>query len=184
MERRGSPSPSLDNIEPAFVAFGYSECLGSFLTFGMFKLARQSGVLPEALFAIFDHVMEEEARHIVFFVNWVAYRLASQGQGAAVFRATRALWYYGKALRELLRAIREADKGGESFVATGANAVIDEFTPVLVLSACLEEHTRRMRSFDSRLLQPQFMPTMADMTLRGLKLLPRRQSRIAKGSYR
>lgn len=167
-----------DNIEPAFIAFGYTECLDSFLTFGMFKLARQSGFFPEVLFTIFDHVMEEEARHIVFFVNWMAYVQARRGRVAGALRGLPALWYYGRALGDLFRAIRQADKSDESFVATGGRSFVDDLTPATVLSACLEENARRMSYFDHRLQQPQFMPRLARVALRSLNLLPRRKSQV------
>jgi hypothetical protein len=183
-ERPVAPPPGPDTIERTFIAFGYGECLDSFLAFGLFKRARQSRFFPEPLFTIFDRVMEEEARHIVFFVNWVTYQLTCQGRGAALFRAAHSSWYYGRALRKLWRAIRSPDKRGEGFVATGAGAFIDELTPAQVLSACLEENTRRMRGFDSVLLQPRFMPTVATITLRSLKLLPWRQPSLTTETYR
>lgn len=182
-ERPVEPLPSAETIEPAFMSFGYGECLDSFLAFGMFKLARQSGFLPESLFSIFDLVMEEEARHIMFFVNWIAYQSASQGRGATVFRVPRALWYYGKALHKLRRAMRAGDVGGEGFVATGASTFIEHLTPELVLSACLAENHRRMSRFDKALLQPRFVPTLATIALRSLKLLPWNRSRTANEPY-
>ena len=57
------------DIEKAFIDFGFGECLDSFLGFGAFKFARQAGFLPESMFEIFDTLMFEETRHIVFFVN-------------------------------------------------------------------------------------------------------------------
>ena len=54
------------DIETAFIDFGYGECLDSFLGFGVFKIARQSGFLPEEMFSIFEVLMHEETRHIVF----------------------------------------------------------------------------------------------------------------------
>ena len=42
------------DIETAFKDFGFGECVDSFLGFGVFKIARQSGFLPEAMFEIFD----------------------------------------------------------------------------------------------------------------------------------
>lgn len=159
-------------IESAFVTFGYTECLDAFLTFGLFQLVRQSGLFPESLFTLFDCVMEEEARHIVFFINWVAYLQANRGRIASTLRAAHALWYYSRALRDLARVIGEGDKGGENFVATGASSFIENLTPTMVLSACLEENARRMRSFDARLLQPRFMPALARVGLRVLQFRP------------
>src|SRR5205823_5816298 len=66
--------PMHGDLHHAFSDFGYGECLDSFLGFGVFKIARRSEFLPEPLFEIFDMLIREETRHIVFFVNWAAWQ--------------------------------------------------------------------------------------------------------------
>ena len=68
-----------DNVETRFKDFGFGECMDSFLGFGVFKIAMQSEFLPKEMFTIFETLMYEETRHIVFFVNWMAYTQARKG---------------------------------------------------------------------------------------------------------
>ncbi|MBV9389558.1 MAG: ferritin-like domain-containing protein [Chroococcidiopsidaceae cyanobacterium CP_BM_ER_R8_30] len=171
-----SPAELPENIEQAFIDFGYGECLDAFLGFGLFKIARQSGFLPESMFRIFDLLLHEELRHIVFFVNWVAYMQASRGRGARIFRAAHSLLYYGRAAQRLLDTVsHSADSKGKDFSATEASVFLDGFSLEMLLTECLQENARRMSCFDRRLLQPRLLPILAQITLSGLKLLPKRQ---------
>lgn len=172
---KGKPlKPIPHNIEPAFIEFGYGECIDSFLGFGLFKIARQSNFLPEPMFDIFDLLLQEEARHIVFFVNWIAYLQTSRGRGAKLFRAASSLWEYGKATQQLMSVINDgATVNGDDFAITEASVFVDDFSIEKLVSECLSENRRRMSSFDERLLKPQLLPILARIALSGLQLFSR-----------
>ena len=166
----------------AFIDFGFEECLDSFGAFGLFKLAREHLLVPEALFDIFDRVMQEEANHIVFFLNWFAYRQANGGLMARAGRHLKALKHYLRALRKLAGLARSDDTPeGKDFILSGAEAFVDNLTPARVLAACLEENTRRLAGCDRRLLVPQLAPTLARLALVVLNRLPHRRRRDESG---
>ncbi len=172
------PEPVLpSNIKTAFIDFGFGECLDSFLAFGIFGIARTAGYFPEGLFDIFDPILEEEARHIMFFVNWVTYQEMNSGVMANSLRSVKTMWHYGRALQCKVKAFSgSVEDQNEGFTATGASAFIDNLTPELFLSTCLKENNRRLSVFDKQLLQPQLMPTLAKIALRIFRLMPQRQS--------
>jgi len=160
------------DIETAFKDFGFGECMDSFLGFGAFKIAREDGFLPEAMFEIFDALMYEETRHIVFFVNWMAYRHIQQGRGAGWRRGAASLRFYSRALRRMLRTARSATRAsdGKEFVATEASSFLKDFTVRRFLEECCAENVRRMSVFDEALLRPTLLPRLADMALASLRL--------------
>jgi hypothetical protein len=163
------------DVLEAFIDFGFEECLDSFGAFGLFKLAREHLVMPAALFDIFDRVMQEEATHIVFFLNWFAYRQANAGAIPWAFRHPKALKHYLRALRKLAGlAFSDDTAEGKDFIISGAEAFVDNLTPAAVLAACLEENTRRLAGFDPRLLIPRLAPRLARLALGVLSRLPRR----------
>ncbi|HXQ51771.1 MAG TPA: hypothetical protein VN802_11805 [Stellaceae bacterium] len=160
------------DIETAFKDFGFGECVDSFLGFGVFKIALQSGFLPESMFRIFDTLMYEETRHIVFFVNWMAYRQVQRGLGARWIRGLTSLRYYIRALKRLVGTARRGAElqDGKNFSATQASMFLDGFTFRRFIEDCYGENRRRMTAFGDGLLRPSFLPALADMALSSLRL--------------
>jgi hypothetical protein len=165
------------NIETAFIDFGFGECMDSFLGFGAFKTARQSEFLPEAMFEIFDVLMYEETRHIVFFINYMAWREVQRGRGAAPLRALTSAWYYARAARRLLGMVRRGKdtNDGRDFAVTEANMFLEGFSFRQFVEDCYRENARRMSAFDPGLLQPRLLPAIADKAVAGLRLWERRR---------
>jgi len=170
------PEEVVRNPLKEFIHFGFEECLDSFGAFGLFKLARDSKLLPEPIFDIFENVMREESEHIVFFINWFAHHQAQQGRGLGWLRHPRALWHYGYAVTQLASLMGDDDGDeGADFIATGAQAFVDDLSPGLVIEACLSENERRLSHFDRRLLVPRFVPALASIAGAALRLVPRRR---------
>jgi hypothetical protein len=164
--------PISPDLHCAFADFGYGECLDSFLGFGVFKIARRSGFLPESLFEIFDRLIHEETRHIVFFINWMAWQQVTIGRGAQWLRGATAAWYYGRAIGRLLGTVRRGRRAndGRDFSATQASVFLDGFTFRNFVEECYAEHARRMEEFDPDLLRPRFLPKLAAIALAGWRL--------------
>lgn len=178
IELEAIPAATLpENIAAEFAHFGFEECLDSFFAFGLFGIAREAAILPEQLFAIFDPILDEEARHIVFFVNWFTYTQIHRGQGFLPLRATKTLWHYSQALRNLIAAFGSADQNGAGFTAKGASSLSLDLTPEKFLATCLRENQRRMSKFDPHLLRPMLLPRLCSIALHTWRLLPKRPSK-------
>jgi hypothetical protein len=169
-ERPSAQLPA--NPEQAFVDIGYGECIDSFFAFGLFEVARQSGFVPKPLLDVVEPIVAEEARHIVFFVNWEAYQRYHRRRGLAPLRGLRAIRYYGRAVRRRLGAFRSSD--GEGFTMSASSSITVDFTPKTFLRLCLRENDRRLGEFDSGLLRPRFVPALANLTVRSLSPFSRR----------
>jgi hypothetical protein len=155
----------------AFIDFGYNECVDSFAGFGIFRMACDARILPEALTSLFSRVLVEESRHIVFFVNWVAWDRTRRGLRGPVLQAIPTLWCYGSAIVRRVKGGSEMT-GGESQPADTEGPVLDLFgdvvkglTPAKFVRACVEENDRYMSAFDPRLLRPRLIPALARCAL-------------------
>ena len=161
-----------ENIERRFKDFGFGECLDSFLGFGLFKIAYQAEFLPKEMLRIFETLMYEETRHIVFFVNWMAYTEARRGWLARTALPLTSLHYY---LRALVRMMGLARRGkelndGKNFAATQVGMFLDGFNFRKFLEDCYSENSRRMGAFEPELLRPSFLPQLAEVALRAMRL--------------
>jgi hypothetical protein len=169
-------------LETAFIDFGFGECLDSFLGFGAFKTARESEFLPGSMFDIFDVLMHEETRHIVFFINYMAWREVRRGRGAAPLRAMTSAWFYARAARRLLGMVKRGQDAndGRDFDITQTSVFLDGFNFRTFVEDCYRENARRMSVFDPDLLQPRLLPRIADAAVSGLRLWERRRPHLRR----
>jgi hypothetical protein len=162
--------PPADNPTWEFIRTEYGECFDAFFAFGLFAIARDSGFFPPPLVTLFDPVMQEEARHVLFFVNWIAFRRARMPRDLRLlldFRRGLAV-----ALQILSRMRTAFDLGGteQDNFAMNSHAALGDFSIRSFLELCLRENERRLGIYDCGLLRPRFVPSMAQLALR---LLPR-----------
>lgn len=167
--RYGIPVPDFTPKPPkdphfAFMRIGYGECFDSFFAFGLFALARDSGFFPAGLVKLFEPIMQEEARHIIFHVNWVAFnqvqlRYAQRPQ--YIFKRGLAIWLQvASRLRTALRIKGRHDNEQDNF-AMKAHASFGDITPRRFLELCLTENEKRLKPYDARLLRPALAPGIA-----------------------
>jgi hypothetical protein len=165
--------PEPDYIAPrdaewAFLVTGYSECIDSFFAFGLFEAAKRSGFFPPGLVDTFEPVMQEECRHILFFVNWAAWHRANLPWWRKPIFTVRvwAVWVF--LFWERLQTARQVD-GGNNFTMTGHETMGIDLDVGGLIDLCLSENERRFRGYDQRLLRPVTAPWLARMARRFLK---------------
>lgn len=155
-----------------FLCTGYGECFDSFFAFGLFKLAKDSGYFPPELVDVFEPIVQEEARHIMFFVNWVAYTAANKTWFLRIWFHLCCLAALSMAAIDRLSLTKAADdpKAQTNFVATGGTTLVVNLTAHKLIEVSLAEDKRRMASFDQRLLRPTIMPFLGRLALKFLSL--------------
>jgi hypothetical protein len=161
--------------EWGYLVTGYSECIDSFFAFGLFEVARQSGYFPPALVDTFEPVIQEEARHILLFANWLAWhrdRLGLWKRLQFEFRVACVWIFLAWERIGLARSMDSQDKSGKAaadnnFTLTGSKAVSDaDLNPLDLMAICLSENDRRFAGYDPRLLRPTTTPALARLALR------------------
>ena len=157
--------------EWAFMITGYSECIDSFFAFGLFASARRSGFFPPALVETFEPVMQEEARHILFFVNWVAWHRRNMPIWRRPWFELKVLAVWLALVRERIGIAKDVGHGTQdtNFTVTGAKSVGNDGGMGTLLELCLAENDRRMSVYDQRLLRPRAVPALARLARRLIK---------------
>ena len=165
--------------EWGYLVTGYSECIDSFFAFGLFELARQSGYFPPALVDTFEPVIQEEARHILLFANWLAWHRERLGYWRRIRFELRVALAWLFLAWERIGLARDMDGGAESapdnnFTLTGSKAVSDvAISPLALMAICRDENARRFAGYDKRLRRPTTTPALARMAIRVGRLFSR-----------
>ena len=161
---RGSP-------EWAFMVTGYSECIDSFFAFGLFESAKRSGFFPEELVDTFEPVIQEEARHILFFVNWAAWHRRTMPFWRRPFFELKVLAVWLFLIWERIGIARTVEGGEQdnNFTVTGAKSVGNDIDVAALIDLCLAENERRMSLYDGRLLRPLAVPALARLARRFMR---------------
>jgi len=159
--------------EWAFMVTGFSECIDSFFGFGLFKIAKDSGFFPAELVDTFEPVMREEGRHILFFVNWVAWHRANLKwwRRPAFALKVAAVWAFLIWERIDMAKGMGADntKAQENnFTLNGSKELGVEIAFPELAAICLAENDRRLAVYDARLIRPRFVPAMMRLALRAM----------------
>lgn len=162
--------------EWAFLLAGFSECVDTFFAFGLFELARRSGFFPAALVDTFEPVVQEEGRHILFFVNWMAWRRRNLSLWRRVAFEAKILSAWVFLIWERIGVARSlggtaekeiAQPQDNNFVFTGSKAIGNGNIPAAaVIDVCLGEQERRFAGYDPRLLRPTLMPRLMRLARR------------------
>jgi len=157
--------------EWAFMVTGYSECIDSFFAFGLFESAKRSGFFPESLVGTFEPVIQEEARHILFFVNWAAWHRRTMPFWRRPFFELKVLAVWLFLIWERIGIAREVGSGVQdnNFTVTGAKSVGNDIKFAELIDLCLAENSRRMSRYDHRLRRPFAVPALARLARRFLR---------------
>lgn len=150
------------DAEWAFMRSGYSECIDSFFGFGLFKLAKDTGFFPAELIDTFEPVMREEGRHILFFVNWVAWWRRNMPWWRRLYFEAKVVLVWLFLIWErinMAKGMGENSKAQESnFTLNGSRELGVEVTFPELAAICLAENDRRLEQYDPRLIRPRFVP--------------------------
>jgi hypothetical protein len=161
--------------EWGFLVTGYSECIDSFFAFGLFTLAKRSGFFPPELVDTFEPVIQEEGRHILFFINWVDWHRRTMPFWRRPWFALKTLAVWGFLIWERIGIARDVSGGPKqdaNFTVTGASSVGDDINTSELMDLCLAENARRMEGYDRRLKRPETVPRLVRFARRFMRRKP------------
>ena len=167
--------PEPDYVRPrdpewAFMVTGWSECIDSFFGFGLFEVAKRTGFFPPELVATFEPIMREEGRHILFYVNWVAWWRRNMPWWRRPWFELKALAVWAFLIWErigLAGKMENDEKAADyNFTLNGSKELGVEINFPDLARICLEANDRRLAPYDPRLPRPVFVPNMIRLALK------------------
>lgn len=167
------------DAEWAFMVTGYSECIDSFFGFGLFDLAKSSGFFPQELVQTFEPVMREEGRHILFFVNWVAWWRRNMPWWRRPWFEMKVLGVWIYLIWERIRAAgkiegRDDAAADHNFTYSGSRELRLDVSFKQLAQICLKENDRRLAPYDPRLIRPKLVSAAIRLALRFMRDAPAR----------
>jgi len=167
------------DAEWAFMVTGYSECIDSFFGFGLFDLAKSSGFFPQELVQTFEPVMREEGRHILFFVNWVAWWRRNMPWWRRPWFEMKVLGVWIYLIWERIRAARKIEgrddaAADHNFTYSGSRELHLDVSFKQLAQICLQENDRRLAPYDPRLIRPKLVSAAIRLALRFMRDAPAR----------
>src|SRR5215469_12673363 len=174
--RLAAEPPYLKPRDPewAFLVTGYSECIDSFFAFGLFELAKRSGYFPSTLVDTFEPVMQEECRHILFFVNWVTWHRRNLPWWWRLGLALKIIGVWAFLIWERMGIARGIEGAQDNnFTVSGSQSLGLELDASALLDICLAENERRLARYDARLVRPIVVPWLVAFARRFLSKRPR-----------
>ena len=135
-------------------------------------MAKRSGYFPPELVETFEPVIQEEGRHILFFVNWAAWYRRQLSWPMRAWFALRVATVFLFLIWErigIARGMEQGEANDANFTLNGSAAIGADLSPRAMIQLCLAENERRMAGYDQRLLRPTLVPTLARIALKFLK---------------
>jgi hypothetical protein len=120
--------------------------------------------------------MREEGRHILFFVNWVAWWRRNMPWWRRPYFELKvwAVWVFLFWERlDMAKGMGENSKAQENnFTLNGSKELGVEVSFPELAAICLSENDRRLAPYDPRLIRPKFVPGMIRLVLRFMRKTP------------
>jgi hypothetical protein len=166
-----SPLASAQALEADFIQANNGACLDAFWHFGWFGLAQNQHFLPAELLEPCDRCLQETARQLVFFVDWLSYHRARQRKWGLEWGSLPNLW------RDRGTILQTISTFGfkEDQAASPLNQLLQTTTAEEYLNICLTEYQRRMAWAADDIPQPQLGVATAKVLREVVRLWPQRR---------
>jgi len=108
-------------------------------------------------------VVQEEGRHILFFVNWVAWHRRNMPLWRRPWFELKVLAVWAFLVWERIGIASDVSNGQQdnNFTVNGASQLGgDDIDVFKLMDTCLVENDRRLGIYDQRLKRPRFVPFM------------------------
>ena len=113
-------------------------------------------------------MIHEEGRHILFFVNWVAWHRRNMAWWRRPWFELKVQAVWAFLVWERIGIARDVGHGqhDNNFTVKGAQQLGADINVGELIAICLGENDRRLSIYDPRLKRPRFVPFMARLALK------------------